>query len=234
MPDESLLTGLDPFELLDRESERVHAYLRSGLDWGRPSRCEGWATRDLLGHLMGLEDYVRANLDGKVKELTGQARAAGAKGVGGFNDWQIQGYADVPADELIDRWHEANLAGRAELRARGRDGIVDTSVGDYPSWLQTFHFAVEYATHGDDIYVEVDPADVAERTRWRVTFGTFVLQELEKPVRVVKDGGDTVLVSGAPGQLQLSDTDFVEANQGRLHDDHPLSPEWRQLLVSLP
>jgi len=234
MADESLLEGLDPFVLLDRESERVHAHFASGPDWNRPSRCPGWTTRDMLGHLMGLEDYVRANLDGRVRALVGEGRAAGAKGVDGFNAWQIDGYADVPPDALIERWRAANLAGRAGLRERGRHGVVDTSIGEYPSWLQTFHFAVEYATHGDDIAVYVDPADAAERIRWRVAFGAFVLQELEKPVQVTADGEGAVLVSGEPGETRLDDTDFVEASQGRLADDHPLPQEWRALLVTVP
>jgi uncharacterized protein (TIGR03083 family) len=234
MPDETLLDGLDPFELLDRESERVYAHFASGPDWSRPSRCEGWSTRDMLGHLMGLEDYARANLDGRVKALVAEGRAAGARGVDGFNAWQIGEYADVPADALIGRWHAANLAGRAELRERGRHGVVDTSIGEYSSWLQTFHFAVEYATHGDDIYVHVDPADAAERTRWRVAFGAFVLQELEKPVQVATEGDGSVLVSGEPGEIRLDEADFVEASQGRLTHDHPLSKEWRSLLVTVP
>src|SRR5688572_7030537 len=137
MPDESLLEGLDPFRLLDRESERVYAHFRSGPDWQRPSRCEGWSTRDMLGHLMGLEDYVRANLDKRVRALVDEGRSAGGHGIGGFNQWQIEQYADVPTDELVERWHEANLTGRARLRERGRDGVVDTSIGDYSSWLQT-------------------------------------------------------------------------------------------------
>lgn len=231
MPDESLLAGLDPFDLLDRESERVYSHLKTGLDWSRQTRCEAWNTRDLLGHLMGLEDYVRANLDGRVEALM---REAGADGVDGFNAWQIRSYADVPAGALVERWHDANLSGRADLRALGRDGVVDTSVGYYPSWLQTFHFAVEYATHGDDIFVHVDPADLAQRTLWRVIFGTFVLQELKKPVSVETSDEGAVVVTGQPGQLRLDYADFVEATQGRLPAAHPLSPEWRRLLVSVP
>lgn len=111
--------------------------------------------------------------------------------------------------------------------------MVDTSVGAYPSWLQTFHFAVEYATHGDDVHVYVDPADAEERTRWRTVFGAFVLGELEKPVEV-EPGVDSVLVRGAPGELELSGVDFVEATQGRLPDEHPLPADWRKLLVTVP
>lgn len=234
MPDESLLAGLDPFDLLDREAERVHAHFLGAPDWERPSRCEGWSTRDMLGHLMGLEDYVRANLDGTVRELFALGRAAGCDSVGDFNGWQVAAYADVPADELIARWHDANLAGREGLRARGRDGLVDTSIGDYPSWLQTFHFAVEYATHGDDIGVYVAPGEVAERTAWRVAFGRFVLQEMESPVQVVPAAAGQLRVSDGPVELVLSESDFVEATQGRLPKEHALDARWRELLSTVP
>jgi uncharacterized protein (TIGR03083 family) len=155
MADESLLDGLDPFDLQEREADRIHALFTSPPDWACPSRCEGWSTRHMLGHLTGLEDYVRAGLDDAVVELTRDASFADDAGVAEFNDWQIGMYADVPAPELVARWRGANLANRAELRARGRDGTVDTSIGAYSSWLQSFHYAVEYATHGDDVYVEV-------------------------------------------------------------------------------
>lgn len=232
-PDESLLDGLDAFALLDRESERVYAHFAGSPDWDRPSRCEGWTTRDLLGHLTGLEDYVRANLDGRVRALFAEGKAAGARGVGGFNQWQVRQYADVPGAELVERWHAANLENRAGLRARGRDGVVDTSVGDYPAWLQTLHFAVEYATHGDDVGVHVDPADVRERTAWRVAFGRFVLQELQKPVEVEPRSDGSLRVSD-DGEVVLGPEEFVEATQARLPADHPLEKRWRSLLATVP
>jgi uncharacterized protein (TIGR03083 family) len=238
MADESLLDGLDPFDLLDRESDRVHLLFTSSPDWSRPSRCAGWSTRDMLGHLTGLEDYTRAGLDGRVRDLFRAGKAAGATGVAGFNDWQIRQYDDLPAADLVEQWRAAVLANRAELRARGRDGSIDTSIGAYPSWLQTFHFAVEYATHGDDIGVVVDDADRSDRLAWRVAFGRFVLTELEKPVEVTPDG-DVLRVSGEPGTTVLDTTvldahDFVEATQGRLPDGHPLDAAFRELLSTVP
>lgn len=233
MADESLLDALDPFALLDRESDRVHRFFTSAPDWSRPSRCAGWSTRDMLGHLTGLEDYARAGLDNRVRALFRAGKAAGATGVGGFNDWQIREYADLPATELIERWRAANLANRVELRARGRHGSIDTSIGAYPAWLQTLHFAVEYATHGDDIAVPVDEDEKAERLAWRVTFGRFVLTELERPVAVTPDG-DVLTVDGEPGTTTLRADDFVEATQGRLPDDHPLDPAFRALLSTVP
>jgi hypothetical protein len=41
-------------------------------------------------------------------------------------------------------------------------------------------------------------------------------------------------VSGAPGTVELSAEDFVEATQGRLPDDHPLEAAFRELLTTVP
>jgi uncharacterized protein (TIGR03083 family) len=227
------LDGLDPFELQEREADRVYAHVTGSPEWTRPSRCQGWSVRDLLAHLIGLEDYTRAGLDDGVRALFAEGAKAGAAGVAGFNAWGISLYADLSEPELVERWRHANLVNRAELRARGRDGTVDTSIGAYSSWLQSFHYAVEYATHGDDMYVDVPGAERGARTAWRVKFGRFVLTELEKPVEVQEtDGG--LLVSGAPGSVELSAEDFVEATQGRLPDDHSLDAAFRELLSTVP
>lgn len=233
MADETLLAGLDPFALLDREADRVHDHFAAGPAWDRPSRCAGWTTRDMLGHLRGLEDYTRAGLDGTVAELFRQGAAAGARDVDAFNAWQIAAYAHLPAEQLVATWREEQLAHREALRARGRHGSVDTSIGPYSSWLQTFHFAVEYATHGDDVYVAVPDAERAGRIAWRVTFGVFVLQELGKPVSVTLRPG-SVEVSGEGRDAVLSDEDFVEATQGRLPQSHPLDLVLRSLLATVP
>ena len=233
MADESLLDGLDPFELQEREADRVYAHVTSSPDWKRPSRCQGWTVRDVLAHLVGLEGYTRAGLDDGVQALFRAGAAAGATDVAGFNDWQIGQCAGVSEPELVAHWREANLAIRAALRARGRDGTVDTSIGAYPSWLQSFHYAVEYATHGDDMYVDVPEAERGERTAWRVRMGRFVLTELEKPVEV-HETDDGLRVIGAPGTVEVSVDDFVEATQGRLPDAHPLDAAFRELLSTVP
>lgn len=233
MADESILDGLDPFDLLDREADRVHHLFTSEPDWSRPSRCAGWTVRDMLGHLTGLEDYTRANLDHTVGDLLQVALEAGISDLGTYNDWQIRQYAGVPTDELVGEWRAAQVANRLALRERGRSGSVDTLVGDYPSWLQTFHFAVEYATHGDDIYVPVPEEERRERAGWRATFGRFVLQELDRPVTVTV-GDEGVVVESERGRTELSAEDFVEATVGRLPDTHPLEAPLRELLSTVP
>jgi uncharacterized protein (TIGR03083 family) len=233
MADESILDGLDPFDLLGREADRVHRLFTSEPDWSRSSRCAGWTVRDMLAHLKGLEDYARANLDNRVRDLFRAAEQAGALDVDAFNHWQIQVYAAVPTDELVGEWREAQVANLEELRERGRHGTVDTMVGQYPSWLQTFHFAVEYVTHGDDIFVVVPEEDRPDRTAWRVAFARFVLEELEKPVTVTTRD-DRVVVESDLGWAELSFADFVEASVGRLPDTHPMEVPLRELLTTVP
>src|SRR5690349_12278127 len=119
MPDESELERLNPFDVLDEECGRLDRFLSGGPDWSRPSRCAGWTSRDMLSHLMGVEDYNRACLDGTVADLLEAATKAGAVDVDSFNAATIARYRAEPTDELVDRWRTANATFRAEMRARG-------------------------------------------------------------------------------------------------------------------
>jgi hypothetical protein len=111
---------------------------------------------------------------------------------------------------------------------------MDSSIGDYPSWLQAFHVAAEYATHGDDIGVPVEDSERAARLAWRVVFGRFVLAELDKPVTVEQAAPGRQRVRSGDEETELTDEDFVEATQARLPTDHPISPGLRQALSTMP
>ncbi|HKY75917.1 MAG TPA: hypothetical protein VJS45_07250 [Acidimicrobiia bacterium] len=149
---------------------------------------------------------------------------AGALDVDAFNAWMNDRWGAEPTADLLERWRAANAAFRAEMRARGRHGSVDSSIGTYPSWLQAFHLAAEYATHADDIGVEVPGAERPARTAWRVVLGRFVLAENDKAVTVRSVAPGRVRVRLGDEEAELSDEEFVEATQGRLADDHPLPP----------
>lgn len=58
MIDDSDLVGLDPYELMDVEAQRLDRYLGTLDDeeWNRPTRCEGWSVRDVLAHLAASEE----------------------------------------------------------------------------------------------------------------------------------------------------------------------------------
>lgn len=228
------LADLDPFDLLDAESARVDRFW-TGLDeagWARPTRCTDWSVRDMLGHLAMLEDYNRAGLDFTVKELFARAQVGGAHGLDGFNEWGVRLRASRPATDVLDEWRAANAAFRRDIRALGRDGAMDTSVGRYPSWQQAFYLAHEYATHGDDMGVPVSPEEAAGRTEWRVRFTRYGLREYDRPVTVTVAEGLN-LVRGEGAEARLTDEELVEAGVARLPAGHPIPDVLRDALACM-
>ena len=152
MTDDRELAGLDPFALLDTEAGRLDAFL-SGLGeagWQRASRCAGWTVRDVLGHLAAGEDYHRACLDGTVAAFLAGFAERGGTDLDSVNALGVADHAALSPAEVLARWRAASADNRHRFRERA-DGVVDTSVGDYPSRWQAFHVAAELATHGDDI-----------------------------------------------------------------------------------
>ena len=79
-----------------------------------------------------------------------------------MNALGVAGYAALSPAEVLARWGAASAGKRRRFRERA-DGVVDTSVGDYPSRWQAVHVAAELATHGDDIGMPVTRApDIAQ------------------------------------------------------------------------
>jgi uncharacterized protein (TIGR03083 family) len=229
------LADLDPFDIFDAEAERLDRFFGSldGDAWLRPSRCEGWNVRDVLGHLAGEELYNHACLDGTVDELFARLDREGVGGgFHGFNEWCVRERRGLPVEEVLAEWRERNAVTRRRMRERGRDGTLQTAVGEYPVGLQTFHYDSEFATHADDVGVPVDPAEAAHRTAWRARVGIFVLSEQDRPVTVAPtESGYKVHVDGA--EAELDPAEFVEATVDRLPAGHPLDPRLRGGLACL-
>jgi uncharacterized protein (TIGR03083 family) len=231
MVDTSDVANLDPFDLLDVESERVARFF-DNLDeqgWTKDTRCEGWRVRELLSHMDGVEVYHRACLDDAIPQLFEEAKKAGATGFDNFNDWIVAERAKKPTQEVISSWRAANADVRKRLRERGLDGALSSSVGPYPVGLMALHIASEYATHGDDMDVPVDEGEKAGRTAWREKVSLFALKETEKQVAVEKtDAGYKVTADGE--EVTLSPEDFVEAATARLKT---ISPKLQDALRAL-
>ncbi len=234
MTDDRELGGLDPFALLDREAGRLDAYL-SGLGesgWERASRCAGWTVRDVLGHLAAGEDYHRACLDGTVAGFLVRFAERGATDLDSVNALGVADYAALPPAEALARWRAADADNRRRFRERG-DGVVDTSIGDYPCRWQAFHVAAELATHADDIGVPVTPGEQAERTAWRARYSRFALAEAKPQLRIRPAGARTAVTSG-PDTVELDDNELIEAVMGRLDETSGLSATLRALLSMMP
>ena len=227
------LDDLDPFAIFDAEAERLDRFF-SGLDdedWTRPSRCEGWTVRDVLAHLAGEEDYNHACLDDGLDGLWSRLEKNGVTGLADFNDWTVRTRRDLPVTEVLDEWRTRNGDTRRRMRALGRDATLATMAGPYPVGLQAFHYASEYATHGDDVGVPVE--DARERTAWRVMVGRFALEEQGTDVEVAEDDDGDLVVRTPRGLGRLTPAEFVEATVGRLPDGHPLDADLREALRCL-
>ena len=231
MVDASSLQPFNPFDLMDVESKRLVDFF-SALDqqgWTKDTRCDGWRRREILSHLAAGETYNRACLEETVQQLFEEAGRNGATDLNSFNAWTVRIRADRTAEEVLMEWRGANAHTREEMRKRGRDGTLATSVGPYPVGLQAFHLASEYATHADDMDVAIPESERLKRLAWRLAFSKVALREAEKPVEVENRDGK-VLVRFEGDETLLSDADFVEAVAARLKT---ISPKLQDALRAL-
>ncbi len=234
MTDDRELAGLDPFALLDTEAGRLDAFL-SGLGeagWKRASRCAGWTVRDVLGHLAAGEDYHRACLDGTVAAFLAGFAERGGTDLDSVNALGVAGYADLSPAEVLARWRAASAGNRRRFRERG-DGVVDTSVGDYPCRWQAVHVAAELATHADDIGMPVTHDEHAERTAWRACYSRFALAEAKPQLKIRHPDARTAVIDG-PATAELDDDELIEAVMGRLDETSGFSAKLRALLSMMP
>ncbi|MGH9212808.1 MAG: maleylpyruvate isomerase family mycothiol-dependent enzyme [Acidimicrobiales bacterium] len=231
MTDDSALDGFDPFDALDREAVRLDAFFSTlpATEWVRHSRCPGWSTRDLLAHLAASEAYHHACLDGRVRELLTNLAARGATDLDSANRIGIEQLADYTPKELLSMWRAANLETRQGFRQRG-DGMIDTSVGEYPCRWQAFHVASELATHADDVFVPVADDEDQLRWAWRVAFSRFALVEAKPDVVVEPVGGGRWRVRSENLKVTVGEHDLMEGVTGRLDESSGLSPAELQLL----
>jgi uncharacterized protein (TIGR03083 family) len=217
MAAEDHVKDLDPFDLMDKESERLYNFFKSLSDdeWLPDTRCEGWRRREIVSHLAGGDSYHTACLDDTVKEFFAEGAEHGATDGDSFNAWQVSKRADSSADDVLEEWWQKNSDVRKRMRERGRDGTMGSSVGPYPVGLMGFHLSSEYATHADDMDVPVSESEKAERTKWRAQVSKFALEETKKPVELEEKEGNYVVRANGK-EITISAYDFVEAVTARL------------------
>ncbi|HYA00082.1 MAG TPA: maleylpyruvate isomerase N-terminal domain-containing protein [Candidatus Binatia bacterium] len=225
------LADLDPFDLMDAEAARIDAHL-SRLDpggWLEPSRCRGWRVREVVAHLAASEEYNHATLDGSVAELMARFQAREVTSLDAINDLGVRERADRTPVALLDEWRPAAAETRRRLRERGREGMLDTSVGPYPAGRQGFHLASELAIHADDIGVPVAAEERRQRPAWRARVARSIVREYDRPVRIEASAGmNRVVGTDGAVEAEIDDETLVEACAARLPEDHPLDRRLRE------
>jgi len=226
MPDDTVLDGLDPYDLMDAEAARIDRYV-GGLgptELEAPSACAGWSVQDVVAHLAGGEEYNHACLDDGVGALFERLGAAGVSDMDSFNEYGVRAWAGHPIDEVLGEWRRRCERTRIELRHRdGKE--IPTAVGPYPVRWQAFHLTSELATHGDDI--GAPPTGAPDE--WRARFAVFAVSEMHPEVTIELHPG-TARVSFDDRDVTLTTEDLVAAANGRLSPEHPLDPALRAAL----
>jgi uncharacterized protein (TIGR03083 family) len=234
MLDDSELEGLDPYDLMAAEADRIAQYYKSLSDdgWKQPSRCAGWNRRDLVAHLASTEDYNQACLDGKVQDFMTNMGAQGVTDLASANELGIRSFDDQTSQAVLELWQNRCLDHIDGFRARD-GGQVDTTVGAYPARRQAFHLAFELATHADDAGVPVSASEAAARADWQARFSRSALKELKPELSIEARNGRTHVATDAI-DVDLADERFVQAVMARLPADSGIDSETAAVLSATP
>jgi len=221
------LPAADPFTTLVDEIDRLNAFLTSlsPTDWEASTRCEGWTIRDMVAHFDSDEVYNEACLDNTLEAL-----AAGFSSIDEFNQRQIQNRAHLSNAEILKQWRTRQARVRKEWEKLGLNAKITTIVGRYPLRKQIWHIISEYATHADDMGVEVPSEAQQPRLTWRFQFSAFAVQEKKDPPGL-EHRGNRVIITLNQHHLSLSLEDFVAAVSARLA--LPQNQEDRQIIKAL-
>jgi uncharacterized protein (TIGR03083 family) len=221
------LPEADPFLTLDSEIARLNEFLISlrPKDWQNPTRCEGWTVRDMVAHLDSDEEYNEACLDDTLNALLANFTSLDA-----FNQQQVQNRAHLSNAEILKQWRTRQARVRKSWENLGIDAEITTAVGPYPLQAQIWHITSEYATHADDMSVEVPPDAQQTRLLWRFQFSAFAVQEKNNPPDLQRKA-DRMIVAMKQHRLALSLEDFVAAVSARL--TLPQNKEDRRLIQAL-
>ena len=217
----------DPFSTLDREINRLSIFFTSlgPEDWKAPTHCEGWKVRDMVAHLDSVEEYNEACLNDTVATMI-----AGFTSMDEFNDQHIQKRARLSNEEILHQWRVRQAHVRKTWEQFGLEVEIPTFIGPYPLQAQIWHITSEYATHADDMGVQVPTEDQHQRLMWRFQFSAFAVQEKKNPPGLARKD-DRMIIFKDQYQVSLSPEDFVAAVSARL--PVPENPHDRKLLATL-
>ncbi|MCU1602321.1 MAG: hypothetical protein JWO22_3030 [Frankiales bacterium] len=104
------------------ENDRFLAQLRrlGAEDWSKPTDCQGWRVRDLVGHVVGMTE-MSASMIEQGKQMTA-ARRAGGEFIDALTAVQVANHATDSTEELVERF--AVIGPRSVKGRRRTPGFV--------------------------------------------------------------------------------------------------------------
>jgi uncharacterized protein (TIGR03083 family) len=151
MVDDKDLEGLDPYDLMAAEAQRLDRFFSGAADdiWKRPSLA-GWSVRDVLA-TASTEDYNQACLDGTVAQFLADVETKGASDLATANDIGIHEFDGQTPAAILATWRTTSTEHREAFRARRQERRHQR--GRLPRPPAGLHLAFELATHADDVEV---------------------------------------------------------------------------------
>ncbi len=151
--DRTAVAGIAPFEhdeaidLATVEFDRLLALVDSltDADFSRPTDCEGWDVRAILGHLLGMLE-LQADPDDRTRQITAAAAESARTGglrLDALTALQVREHAHLSPTELLQALRSAvplGLAARRALPEHVRAMPYDPELPGEPTWTLGYLF----------------------------------------------------------------------------------------------
>ncbi|MFN2543271.1 MAG: maleylpyruvate isomerase N-terminal domain-containing protein [Actinomycetota bacterium] len=125
--------------------------------WDRPSRLDGWATRDIVAHLAASEAGAAATLGGEPAAEIEEFLKSERDGLTleRFNDWTVERRRDAPFRAVVAEWGQ-NADAMLTRASRIPEGEWATRrvtwvTGEIPARFLLQSRVMEWWVHGEDI-----------------------------------------------------------------------------------
>jgi uncharacterized protein (TIGR03083 family) len=243
-----------------RQRRRFEVML-DGLDeeqWLSASRCEGWAVRDVVAHLIGVNRFwelsVRAGLDGSpTRYLETFDPVAVPRSM-------VDAMHALTPSEILEQFVDSDAAlldALAQLDADGWSTLAESPVGHVPIWSLAHHALWDAWVHERDVALPLGLPEVIESdevaaclryaavigpalttTEAHGAHGVYCVEATDPDVHFTLEINDTIAVHDMPPPdsvacLRGPAVDLVEALSIRMPLPEDTPSEWRELANAL-
>ena len=178
------------------QAEQMFAMVEDPATWEAPTACEGWTTRDVVGHIVDTtEGYFRA-----FDAARGEGEVPPAHGLTVMADLANQGataFRSLSQEEMVRRLHEDfdRMQGILEpLTAEDWTGLIVTHpyMGPVPAFFYAAGQLMDYGVHGWDIRqgsgdahgLSGDAADLLVPFMFEIWRGTVRTDDVTEPFTI--------------------------------------------------